>query len=86
MCVSATNPNIYPIYDRFRGQTQEAASDGPFALVDQNIRKCFPRDEKVELWDIPTIRGKLVDVECGITSDTQGGDMIWEVYSVTVLE
>ena len=61
-------------------------SIGTFPLVDQNVRKCFPRDEKVELRDIPSIRGKLVDVECGVTSDTRGGGIVWEVYSVTVIE
>ena len=61
-------------------------SNGTFALVDQNVRKCFPRDEKVELRDIPFIQGKLVNVECGVTSDTRGGGMAWEVYSVTVIE
>jgi len=61
-------------------------SNGMFALVDQNVRKCFPRDEKVELRDIPFIQGKLVNVECGVTSDTRGDGMAWEVYSVTVVE
>jgi len=75
----------YPIGDSFTHHLGLIISGGNYALINQDISKCFPAST-IDVLNYTSLLGKLVDVEFNMYSNRRGGTIKYEARKIICLD